>query len=564
MRILGVHDGHNSAACMYEDGVLKAAVQEERLNGIKNWSGIPEGAIRAVLELTGCGIADVDRVAMNGHHMPYSKDRQEIMAEYHKTGSLQTSVKKFLRHTFLKTVYQERRKRQRTEALKQLGFSEDRVVFVEHHTAHASAAYYGLANFEDDVLVLTNDGAGDHLCATVSVGRNGKLERIAEIPESESIGNLYAMVTFLLGMVPLEHEFKLMGMAPYAHSDHAEVVYKHLMELMAFDKKNPLVWHRTGDCPETYFSYDFLRKLLELKRFDAICAGLQRFTEEMLVTWVQNCVAHTGVKKIAVSGGVFMNVKVNQAILALPEVESLFVYPSCGDETNAMGAAYWTYAQQSDVHTMKPLDGFYLGRSFEDEEILKVLEQSEGIQWERVENIEAEVARLLHEGQVVARFKGKAEFGARALGNRSLLADPCQEDVVREINDMIKSRDFWMPFAPSMLSDAAEEYLVNPKGASSPYMMLAFDTTDKRMDLRAAIHPYDFTARAHIVTEAGNPDYSRLIGAFREKTGRGVILNTSFNLHGYPIVDTPQDAVYVLANSGLRNLAIGNYLVRKR
>ncbi len=562
MRILGVHDGHNAAACLYEDGVLGSAIQEERLIGVKNWSGIPEHAIRAAADLAGCPIADVDAVAVNGHHMPYPKDRQTIMSEYRRTGSIQTSVKKFLRHTFVRTLYRERRKAQRVQELKRLGISPERIVFVDHHTAHASAAYYGMADFDRDILVLTCDGGGDGLCATVSVGRQGHLERVAAVPESESIGNLYAMVTFLLGMVPLEHEYKLMGMAPYAHPEQAEPICELFSALIAFDRKNPLVWRRVGNCPETFYSYDFLRDLLALRRFDAICAGLQKFTEDTLKAWVRNCIHATGIRRVALSGGVFMNVKANKVILELPEVEGLYVYPSCGDETNAMGAAYWTYAQRADVRTMRPLRDLYLGRSFTDEAIRSVLEQT-AHRWERHEDIEAETARLLSEGNVVARFKGRAEFGARALGNRSLLADPCREGVIREINDMIKCRDFWMPFAPSVLAEAAETYLVNPKGADSPYMVLTFDTTDRRMDLRGALHPYDHTARPQIVRQDWNPDYHRLIRAFQERTGRGVVLNTSFNLHGFPIVDTPQDALHVLTHSGLRHLALGNYMVHK-
>jgi carbamoyltransferase len=236
--------------------------------------------------------------------MPYPKDRQAIMAEYRKSGSLQMSVKKFLRHTYLKTAYQDKRRRGRVAALRRLGFADERVVFVDHHMAHAAAAYYGLGNFDEDILVLTNDGAGDGLCATINIGRDGRIERIAEVPEAESVGNIYAMVTFILGMVPLEHEYKLMGMAPYAHVEQAKPVYESLRSLMEFDKANPMLWHRVGDCPETYFSYDFLSRRLELKRFDAVCAGLQHFTEDMLTTWVKNCIDKTGLRKLALSGGV--------------------------------------------------------------------------------------------------------------------------------------------------------------------------------------------------------------------------------------------------------------------
>jgi carbamoyltransferase len=334
---------------------------------------------------------------------------------------------------------------------------------------------------------------------------------------------------------------------------------------MEFDKKNPMLWRRVGDCPETYYSYDYLSKLLELKRFDLVCAGLQRFTEEMLATWAQNCAQKTGIRKLALSGGVFMNVKANKVIMELPEVESLFIYPSCGDETNAMGAAYAVYAEHADPATVKPLEGLYLGRSFDDDAVRRALQATatDGFRWEYVEDIEAASARLLADGQVVARCKGRSEFGARALGNRSILADPTKTHVIREINDMIKSRDFWMPFAPSMLPEASKEYLVNKKNIEAPYMIMAFDTTEKRTDLPAALHPYDNTARPQVVTKQMNPDYYRLIDEFRKITGRGVVLNTSFNLHGYPIVDSPEDALDVLSRSGLKYLALGNYMVKK-
>jgi carbamoyltransferase len=563
LRILGVHDGHNAAACVFENGELTAAIQEERLRGVKNWSGMPAHAIDMVMRIAGIGFKDLDFIALNGHHMPVAKDRSEILEEYRSTGSLKMTAKKFLRHTFLRTVYQDKRKKERIDALKRFGAPEEKIVFVDHHLCHAAAAYYGQANFDDDVLILTNDGAGDGLCATVNIGRGGKIERIAEVPEAESIGNIYAMVTFLLGMVPLEHEYKLMGMAPYASKAAAKPVYDLFMEMLEFDPRNPLVWRRRPGVPETYFSYEYLKKKLELKRFDLVCAGVQMFCEDMLEQWVRNCVEHTGIKKLALSGGVFMNVKANKQIMEMAEVEDLFVYPSCGDETNAMGAAYQVYTEHADYRTIKPLEHLYLGREFSDAEVLEALEKTNDLEYQKFENIEREIAKLLAEGEVVARFKGRGEFGARALGNRSINGDPARPGVIREINEMIKSRDFWMPFAPSMTEEATRHYLKNPKNIDAPWMIMAFDTNGNPTDIAAALHPYDFTARPQVVPEKTNPDYHRLIREFEAVTGRGVILNTSFNLHGYPIVDSPEDAIFVLENSGLKNLAVGNYLVRK-
>ena len=562
MRILGIHDGHNASACLLDDGVLRVAIQEERLVREKNWSGIPVQAIGRILETTGLLPVDIDTVAMNGHHMPYPKSRQAMLREFGATGTIGATVKKGLRHTFLKTVYQSRRAQQRVRAMADLGFEANRVKFVDHHMAHASAAYFGFGDHDKKILVLTNDGAGDGLCGSVNIAQGGNIERIAEVPEADSIGNLYGITTFLLGMVPLEHEYKLMGMAPYANEEAAERVADLFRQLLLLSKSDPLVWQRSGRCPETYFSYDFLRDLLELKRFDAICGGLQRFTEELVTKWVRSCIQATGVNDVCLGGGVFMNVKLNKAILELPEVDRLFVYPSCGDESNAMGAAYWVHNEARGPSELSPLGSLYLGSCYSEDSIESALGGKTGLRHTKEADIESRVATLLAEGHVVARFKGRAEFGARALGNRSLLADPCREDVVREINEMIKSRDFWMPFAPSVLEEDLDELLENPKRFFSPYMMMALDTRDPA-SLKGATHPYDHTARPQAVRESYNPDYHRLIRLFKERTGRGAVLNTSFNLHGYPIVETPEDALQVLEQSGLRYLAIGDVLVEK-
>ncbi len=574
MKILGIHDGHNAAAALLVDGRVVAAVQEERLTRVKNWFGFPEGSIRKVLELGGCRIEDLDAAVFNGHHMPYPKTREEILREYGETGSLKTTLKRALKGIGLRTLHTERRKRERLAAAVALGLPKEKVEFVDHHTCHAAAAYYGQANLEDPVLVLTNDGAGDGLCATVSVGRNGKLDRRAAVPEADSIGNLYAMTTFLMGMVPLEHEYKLMGLAPYAPEKGRDAVSADLRRLMSFPSDPPCIWKRNPGCPATYYSYEFLTDLFRLKRFDWIAAGLQDFTERMLTEWVTRCIRKTGVRKVALSGGVFMNVKANQLILALDDVESLFVFPSCGDETNALGAAWWKHAQESlkrgDGPGTHPIAAFTLGSEFSPEQIGRAVEaflaEEKGKRSYTVtqpDDLEDAVAALLEKGEVVARFAGRAEFGARALGNRSILANPSLPDVVRTINEMIKSRDFWMPFAPSILSERMNDYVLNPKRVPGPYMILCYNTTDRRNEIKSALHPYDGTARPQEVIADWNPRYHRLISAFEKRTGIGAVLNTSFNLHGYPIVETPKDALEVLRDSGLRWLSLGPLLVAK-
>lgn len=584
MLVLGISDGHNSSAALYQDGQLTAALSEERLRRIKNWTGFPEQAIARCLEISGHTLADVDAVGIATVSGPYplrtreavvnayrsSSDSAESFTTRLKRGTLRTLYRKPLRDAYHATsmwrTRDHQRWRSRVAPLLEMGVPEAKINVVEHHQAHASAAYYGWGKFDDDVLVLTNDGGGDDLCATVNIGREGKLKRIAQVNWSESIANLYAMTTCLLGMVPLEHEYKVMGLAPYADSTGTRHVRDDLMQLFEFDTAAGMTWHRRAGVPETYRSYRFLQKLFETRRFDGISGGLQQFTKEWTVQWVRNCIKAAGISRVALAGGLFMNVKLNKAILELPEVDELFIFPSCGDESNAIGAAYDVYSTRCDYHSVKPLKNMYLGASFETAEIERAIETfafQHPVSVTKPDGIERAVALLLSQGHVVARFNGREEFGARALGNRSILADPSRPEVIRIINDAIKARDFWMPFAPAILDHRFHDYCVNPKNMPSPYMIICFDSTDQIGEFRAACHPYDETARPQVVCADTNPSFYRVLGEFEQLTGRGVLLNTSFNLHGFPIVSAPQDALQVFDQSGLEWLAIGDVLVHK-
>jgi carbamoyltransferase len=271
-------------------------------------------------------------------------------------------------------------------------------------------------------------------------------------------------------------------------------------------------------------------------------------------------------------GGVFMNVKANMLLAQEDWVEDLFAFPSCGDESNAVGAAYLGYLQECARRGVppapQPFGPPYLGPGVTDAEVEAVLRERrlEGrykVAWH--DRIEEKIAELLVSDGVVARCFGRMEFGARALGNRSILANPADRRVVGLINRMIKNRDFWMPFAPTVLEERADEYLVNPKRLQSPYMMLALPTrASTRESIIAAIHPHDGTARPQILVEAWNPEYYAVIREFQRRTGVGAVLNTSFNLHGEPIVCSAADAVDTFERSGLPHLAVGHWLISKK
>jgi carbamoyltransferase len=343
-------------------------------------------------------------------------------------------------------------------------------------------------------------------------------------------------------------------------------------DLFEFDPKNPLAWQRRQGVPPMFSASEFIRSLLYRQRFDLIAAGLQQFTEDMLTQWVRNCVRETGIRRVACGGGVFMNIKANKEILALPEVEELFVFPSCGDETNSVGAAYWVYAQEclkaNRPVDIEPIGPIYWGQDFDDSEAEDALSAFGGqsrIRYEYVVDIERRTADKIACGEVVARAKGRMEFGARALGNRSILARADNAQAVRVINDMVKNRDFWMPFAPAVLAERAGDYYVKPKPMPAPYMVVGFDSHPAtRHKTSACQHPYDYTLRPQEVTESSNPDFYHLLKHYEKITGEGIVLNTSFNLHGYPIAYAPTEALDILDRSGLKYLALGNWWVEKR
>ena len=388
----------------------------------------------------------------------------------------------------------------------------------------------------------------------------------AEIAEHDSIGRLYALVTHALGMSPLEHEYKVMGLAPYAQDSRSAATlaagFQELFELT----RNPLVWRRRRGVPSMYAAGSFLRTRLAGLRFDVIAAGAQRFMEEFLTAWVTRAVRETGIQRVACSGGVFMNVKANLAILEGAGVEDLYVFPSCGDESNSIGAACWVAASQGQ--SIGPLGSLYYGDPIPDPEVESAIRSSPQATRLRAQyscDIERLTAQKLAEGKIVARAKGPIEFGARALGNRSILARADRPEVVRRINRMIKNRDFWMPFAPSVLAQRAPDYYCKPKPVSSNYMMMAFRSRpDRRERFFAAQHPHDFTTRPQEVEESHNPEFYRLLKEFEVLTGEGIVLNTSLNLHGEPIAYRAQDALDVLLRSGLECLALGNWWIEKQ
>ena len=555
--VIGVHDGHNASVAVVREGRVEFALQEERITRVKNQGDVPKNALAAVLRDAGTGA----RVALNGRYMNYGQwGRETILEDYGRSSNMVSRMKQPFKSTFVDRAYQRRKATLREERMGELGIGSERLDVVEHHLAHASAAYYTCPWPDGPVLVVTCDGSGDRVCATVSIGDRGKLTRLAQVSEHDSIGRLYAMVTRYLGMAPLEHEYKVMGLAPYVGSEAKTAgAAEWFAELFEFTR-DPLIWRRRGGVPSMYAAGAFLERGLRGQRFDLIAAGVQRFIEDWLATWVRNCIRETGISKVACGGGVFMNVKANLRVLEIAELEDLYVFPSCGDESNSIGAALHVAAP-----ARRALGPIYYGEAITDVEADRALDAAVGkLRATYVDDIERTTAEKLAQGKIVARAKGALEFGARALGNRSILARADSPSAVRVINEMVKNRDFWMPFAPSVLAERVDEYYVKPKPVKSPHMMFAFASRpEKRAAFAAAQHPYDLTTRPQEVTAAHNADYYRLLKEYEARTGEGIVLNTSFNLHGEPMVYRARDAVDVFLRSGLEYMALGNWWVEK-
>ena len=381
------------------------------------------------------------------------------------------------------------------------------------------------------------------------------------------IGRIYRYMTLLLGMKPNEHEFKVMGLAPYGKERYAQKALDIFRSTLYVDGIEFKWKNKPTD------SYFWFKERLEGVRFDNLAFALQLWVEELLLEWVKNAVSKYGISKVVMSGGVAMNIKAMGKIAELDCVQDLFIGGSASDESLAIGSAICLAEDMTNEknklwnsNKVDSLSHLFLGPEASDSDEMEVIEIAKDISTFSVTKMPSNnlIANLLRDGKVIARCVGRMEFGQRSLGNRSILADPINLSVKDKINSMIKSRDFWMPFAPIVLDRYVDRYLINPKGLRSPHMTIGFNTTEEGFNaMIAACHPADQSARPQILVKEENPTLYELIEEFEKLTGRGAILNTSFNLHGYPIVNTPQDAYDIFNRSGLDGLLLNNYLILK-
>lgn len=571
MIVLGLIDSKPSAAAIVQDGRILSAVAEERLCRMKLASGLPREAIALVMEQAGVTAKDIDRVSVaqlvsvfEPEPIPWKGwfDDEELKTRNFDQFSAQLAplLGRFplawKAHHQLKRFRSRERVEQIPIILRQAYGIQAPVSFYDHHYCHATSAYY-TSNF-DDALVVTLDGGGDGLSGSVYEGRNGRLHKLAEVDSFNSLGNFYSYITELCGFKAEKHEGKITGLAALGEPVYADVLrqfirYQHPGQI----RYTIPMYHRSA-----------LKQLRERlpANFDIadLAASVQLILEEVGTAFVQYWLRQTSLRKIAVAGGVFANVKFNQRVHELEEVDAFSVHPAMDDSGLSVGSALAALAEEpgrDPGYLRTHLSNVYFGPEYENGHIAQAV-QGAGFEARRVPNIHDSIADLLAQGHVVARFTGRMEYGPRALGNRTILYQTTDPSVNDWLNENLARTEF-MPFAPATLMDHAHSCYLNLAGAEDParFMTITFNcSTEMKTQSPGVVH-VDGTARPQLVDEETSPDFYQILQAYHRRTGIPSLINTSFNLHGEPIVCTPEDALRSFQQGNLDYLAIGDWLV---
>ena len=585
MKILGIGFGYLSTAALMVNTKIVSMISEERFTRKKNEEGYPMHAINYCLDQNGLKGEELDAVVIASNYLSpipwitknYSsfstEDHIKAQKEYwyprlnqgkninwfqvfNKKADFNVypgGWKKIFKNNqdhHGKDIWNEVKENIYIGIKNHLNIKENKIHHVEHHQCHSAYAYWASPFRKKKCLIFTADAYGDGLSATISVVSKDKIKRVKEINHNLFfLGRIYRYTTLILGMKPAEHEYKVMGLAPYAKKNYYEDALKIFRGLMYVDGLD-FKWNYK---PKNI--YDYLKNKLEGQRFDNIAGALQEYTEEVLTEWIKNAIKKFKINRVVFSGGVSMNIKANMKIHEIPSVKEFFVCGSGGDESLPAGAVYeFNFLHNKNKRKFNVQLSPYSGKSYSSEEISSWISKNGLKKKYKVKTKLSydQIANYLAKGMIIGRHSGPMEFGARSLGNRAILANPQDKDIIEKINRKIKNRDFWMPFAPSIIEEDFKKYVVNPKNVSSPFMTIGFESTKlAKKHLIAALHPADMTLRPQQVTKKSNVEYYNLIKFFKKKTGIGGILNTSLNLHGQPIVMSPDDALNVFENSDI-------------
>ena len=541
--VLGINVSHNASASLMYKGEILLCIQEERLTNKKNFFGYPKKSIDYCINFAKKKSFKIDKVVFTTQKLPIFnlkypvshyftiKDFHDYFGDkYYGKKINKLSIKNYINNLKkdkrnnqdlylpLKKVsekydfdFKKNRDLQADFLLKQSKGSIKNIKFYDHHSCHVAYAYFSAKKRLKNSAIITLDSEGDGLNQTVwIVDKRKKIKKVSESSQCD-IARAYKLTTLLLKMKPDEHEYKVMGLAPYAKNKYStnvyEKVYKNLLKVNGIR-----ILHKNR--PKDLYKY--LIESTSGERFDNIAGGVQIFVEELVKKLFLNIYKKYKVKNFYLSGGVSMNIKMNKIIKDLPFVKNFFVQPSGGDESLSMGGCFLEKKFNS-----KALNNIYLGRdlfdSYSEKKFINYVKKKKNFKL-NYNFSQKNAANLLAKGEILAVARGREEFGARALGNRSILADPSNIKIVQKINELIKNRDFWMPFALSILKEKHKKFLINKKNINSEYMTVGYDTVEKMHGLiEAGTHRYDKSVRPQILEKKANSNYYNLINEFYKK-----------------------------------------------
>lgn len=593
MRILGISAYyHDSAAALIVDDRIVAAVQEERFTRKKHDSAFPEHSIRYCLDSNNLRLSDIDRIVF--YEKPILKfDRLlETYRAFAPKGAV--SFRRAALSWVKDKLFQKNSLQKRLKAIDP--DYDGRLDFTEHHQAHAASAFY--PSPFNEAVVLTLDGVGEWTTTSMAIGSGNKLELRKEIRFPHSLGLLYSAFTYYLGFRVNSGEYKVMGLAPYGEPTHTQLLLDEVIDLKA-DGSFHLNLDYFNYCTGLTMTHEKLHDLLggqprapeapiEAWHMD-IAASLQEVINEAVLRMSRSMVKETGIPNLCLAGGVALNCVANGKLLSEPTIKDVWVQPAAGDAGGALGAAlclnYWVLdrPRQPAERDLDAMSGSYLGPFFDQEEVEKTLNRL-GAQFDVLgteeELIDRCIAELCNEA-VVGWFQGRMEFGPRALGNRSILGDPRSSDMQSRLNLKIKFRESFRPFAPAVQREHVSDWFEMDR--DSPYMLLVRNvvedkrvTPDEKSDRPAglnklkvvrsqvpAITHVDYSARVQTVHSETNPLFHRLLSRFHQSTGVPMLVNTSFNVRGEPIVCTPEDAFNCFMHTDMDILVVGRCFLEK-
>ena len=560
--ILGVWDGHDSGAALIKGDKVLAAINEERLTRRKLEIRFPEHSIQTCLRMAGISPADIKTVAVStsdfaktlGRVVPSTKEAYYLIRRRKKAPGLLSTIKKQAKYRITEIGSSPLSRFVSTYCvnaeLGRLGFRNHATLLVDHHLCHAASAAYWCGF--DSCLVLTVDGIGDGLSGSVSRLDNGRLTRLASISGRDSLGIFFEHVTNLMNMRELEDEGKVMAIANYAYP--IPDADNPMLDLVAVNGMQVLSRYRS------LRMYRELKKLLWKFPSEQFAYMAQRTLEVKVCELARNCLRQTGLRRLALAGGVFSNIKLNMQIRLLPEVDACCVFPHMGDGGLALGAAFQANNEVNGIAAYTAPD-VYWGLSYTDDEIRAALQQS-GYSWTTHDDIAQATAQLIADGNIVFWLQGGMEYGPRALGRRSILALPNSSRIKDLLNLRLKMRVWYQPFCPSMLAEEAPGLLENNDGLINRFMTMGYMVKEERRRDMEGVIGIDGSCRPQFVTD-NEPLFRQLLQELKKLTGTGVVLNTSFNVHGDPLVCSPQDALDTLRKTSNDYLVMGKYLVRR-